>query len=294
MKLRRHPVFLPARAHVRRRPSVLPPQAYLRRRPGFPPPQAYLRRGPLFLYALTCLAAVACTDLSGSSTSVLSIQFDSLAAPSVVVGDTLRDTTGAIVIPVVHAFNFDGDEITSIPVRFHSPDSGLVVDSVTGIIFGDSLRSTPARVVATVGTLQAIQRVDLTLRPDFITAVNGRDTLSYALLDTAVNVSDRLTVKLGHGAVPNDSVVKSYIVSFSIISQSNPSLGELVNDAGKPSAVDTTDTNGVAGRAIRLHPLFLSSGTTVDSIFVNATARYRGAPVSGSPVQLVLVVKPRS
>ncbi len=266
----------------------------LRRRPFFLPPQAYLRRGPVLLSALACLAALACTDLSGSSATVLSIQFDSLAAPSVVVGDTLRDTTGAIIVPVVRAFNVDGDEITSVPVRFQSPDSGLVVDSVTGIIFGDSLRSTPARVVATVGTLQAIQRVDLTLRPDLIVAVNGRDSLSYSLLDTTVNVSPKLTVKLSHGVAPDDSVVKSYIVSFSIVSQSNPSLGELVNDGGKPSVVDTTDTNGVAGRAIRLHPLFLGSGTTVDSIFVNATARYRGAPVAGSPVQLVLLVKPRS
>lgn len=253
-----------------------------------------LRRVPVFLLGLACLAGAACTDLSGSGSGVLSIQFDSLAAPSVVVGDTLRDTTGAIVVPVVHAFNFDGDEITSVPVRFLSPDSGLVVDSVTGIIFGDSLRSTPARVVATVGTLQAIQRVDVTLRPDFLIAVAGRDTLSYSLVDTTVNISHQLTVKLGHGVAPADSAVKSYIVSFSIASQSSPSLAELVNDGGRPSVIDTTDTNGVAGRAIRLHPLFLSSGTTVDSIFVNATARYRGAPVSGSPVQLVLVVKPRS
>lgn len=245
-------------------------------------------------FALCWLAALACTDVSGSSTSVLSIQFDSLAAPSVVVGDTLRDTTGAVIVPVVHAFNFKGDEIAAVSVRFQSPDSGLFVDSLTGIVIGDSLRSTPARIVATVGSLQAVQRVDLTLRPDLIAAVNGRDSLSYSLLDTTLNVSPQLTVKLTHGLAPNDSVVKSYIVSFSIASQPDPRLGELVNGAGKPSIVDTTDVSGVAGRAIRLHPLFLTSATTVDSIIVNATARYRGAEVSGSPVRLVLKVKPRS
>ena len=245
-------------------------------------------------FALSWFAALACTDLSGSgsSTSVLSIQFDSLAAPSVVVGDTLRDTTGAVIIPVVHAFNFDGDEITSVPVRFQSPDSGVVVDSITGIIFGDSLRSTPARIVATVGTLQAIQRLDLTLRPDLAAGLHDRDSLSYSLLDTTLNVSPQLTIKLTHGVAPDDSVVKSYIVSFAIVSQSNPQLGELINDAGKPSVVDTTDTNGVAGRSIRLHPLFITA--PVDSIIVNATARYRGSEISGSPVRLVLKVKPRS
>jgi hypothetical protein len=253
-----------------------------------------LRTEAVVLSALASLATVACTDVSGSSTSVLSIQFDSLAAPSVVVGDTLRDTTGAIAVPVVHAFNFSGDEISGVSVRFQSPDSGVSVDSVTGIIVGDSLRSTPARIIATVGRLQAVQRLDLTLRPDLVAALNGRDSLSYSLLDTTLNVSPQLTVKLTHGIAPNDSVVKSYIVSFSIVTQSDPSLGELVNGAGRPSIVDTTDASGVAGRSIRLHPLFLISATAVDSIIVNATARYHGLEVSGSPVRLVLKVKPRS
>ena len=62
-------------------------------------------------FALCWIAALACGDVSGSSTSVLSIQFDSLAAPSVVVGDTLRDTTGVVIVPVVHAFNFQGNEM---------------------------------------------------------------------------------------------------------------------------------------------------------------------------------------
>ena len=246
----------------------------------------------LAFFGIVGLIAVACTDISGSSTSVLSIQFDSLSAPSVVVGDTLRDTTGAVIRPVVHAFNFQGEEIIPAPVFFLSPDSGITVDSVTGIVVGDSLRSTPARIVATIGTLQAIQNVDVTLRPDLVQAVNALDSLQYSLLDTTLNVSSQLQVKLTHGVAPNDSAVKSYIVSFAIVAQSNPQLGELVNDAGKPSVVDTTDASGIAGRKIRLHPLFLSSGTAVDSIVVNATAKYRGTQVNGSPVRLVLLLKP--
>jgi hypothetical protein len=244
--------------------------------------------------ALVTTGTFGCADVSGSSTSVLSIQFDSLQAPSVVVGDTLRDTTGAVVLPKVHAFNFRGDEIVPVPVRFQSPDSGISVDSLTGVTVADSLRSTPARIIATVGSLQAIQSVNVTLRPDLLVAVDGLDSLSYSLLDSTQNVSPHLTVKLTHGVAPNDSAVKSYIVSFSIVSQKNPQLGQLVNDAGKPSAVDTTDASGIAGRAIRLHPLFLSSATARDTIIVNATAKYRGVQVNGSPVPLVLIVKPRT
>jgi hypothetical protein len=240
------------------------------------------------------IAAFGCKEISGSPTSVLSIQFDTLPAPSVVLGDTLRDTTGAVVKPVVHAFNFQGAEITPVPVRFLSPDTGVTVDSATGIVVGDSLRSTPARIVATVGTLQAIQLVDVTLRPDIIQAVNRRDSLLYSLIDSTQNLSAPLQVKLTHGIPPNDSAVKSYLVSFAIVSQSNPQLGQLVNDAGSPSVVATTDASGIAGRKIRLHPLFLSSGKAVDSIVVNATAKYRGLPVNGSPVRLVLLLKPHS
>lgn len=237
------------------------------------------------------IGASACTDVSGSADSVLSIQFDSFASPSVVVGDTLRDTTGAIALPVVRAFNFKGEEISQPPVRFYSGDPGVSADSITGVVTADSLRTTPARIIASVGPLQAVQPVDVTLRPDNVAVLNGLDSLHYSLLDSTLNVSPQLTVKLSHGTAPSDSAVRSYIVSFEIVSAADPRVAELVNGAGKPSRVDTTDASGVAGRAVRVRPVYLPA--TVDSIIVNATVKYRGAPVSGSPVRLVLHVKPR-
>jgi len=106
-------------------------------------------------------------------------------------------------------------------------------------------------------------------------------------------LSADLTVSLQHGAA-RDSAVASWIVSFAIVSQHKPGLVELVNDAGKPSSVDTTDASGIAGRKIQLHPVNLDSANQVDSVIVNATAKFRGVPVSGSPVRLVLVFKPGS
>ena len=248
--------------------------------------------------SLLLAAATGCHDLSGTTASILSIRFDSLPNSSVVVGETLRDTTGAVVLPMVHAFNFEGEEIAQPEVHFLSPDSGVTVDSATGIIVGDSLRSSPARIIATVAGLQAIQRLDVTLRPDLIVGQNVLDSVLYSITDTTLNVSPAVTVKLTHGTAPNDSAVKSYIVSFEIVYQPDPRpgerLGELVNDAGKASIIDTTDASGIAGRKIRLHLGGLSSGTQVDSIIVNATAKYRGNPVTGSPVRLVVKLKPRS
>lgn len=241
--------------------------------------------------AFAAAAALACEDVSGGSSSVLSIQFDSLGAPGVVLGDSLRDTTGAVIHPVAHAYNFSGDEILPSPAWFQSPDSGISVDSATGIVVGDSLR-TAARIIATVGRLQAIQKVDVTLRPELIAAVDGFDSLTYSLIDSTKNFSPTLTVKLTHGVAPNDSVVGSYIVSFNIVSQSDPNLAQLINDAKIRSVVDTTDATGTAGRAIHLRPELINTASGVDSIVVNASARFRGALVNGSPVRLVLKVKP--
>jgi len=56
------------------------------------------------------------------------------------------------------------------------------------------------------------------------------------------------------------------------------------------SRVDTTDASGIAARRIRLNPAKLTALT--DSIIVNASVKYRGANIRGSPVRLVLKVKP--
>jgi len=238
--------------------------------------------------AVVAAAIAGCVEISDNADNVLSLEFDSLPSPSVVLGDSLRDTTGTIAAPVVRAFNYQGEEIASPPVRFHAPDPGITIDSITGVIRGDSLRSTPARVVASVGSLQAVQRLDVTLRPDAVTAVNGRDTLQYSLLDSTLNVSEQLTVGLTHGTAPADSAVQSYVISFAVVSQVDPLAAELVSGA-KISPIDTTDASGVAGRAVKIRPIYF---TGVDSVIVNATVKFRGTPVSGSPVRLVVVLTP--
>lgn len=235
--------------------------------------------------------AAACVDITDNADSVLSLQFDSLPSPSVVVGDTLRDTTGAVTAPAVRAFNYRGEEIASPPVRFFAPDPGISVDSITGLVTGDSLRSTAARIIATVGSLQALQTIQTTLRPDLVVAVAGRDTVFYSLTDSTRNVSAELTVKVTHGTAPADTAVRSYIVSFAVVYDGDPLVAALVS-GGTASSVDTTDASGIAGRALRIRPLYLLS--SVDSVVVNATVKYRGTPISGSPVRLVVVARPQT
>jgi hypothetical protein len=242
------------------------------------------------IVAVFAVFLLACTEISSNRNDVLSVRFDTLAAPSVVVGDTLRDTLGVIALPKVTAFNFQNDSILSPTVRFRALDRGVTVDSLNGLIIGDSLRTTAVRIIAAVGPVQAQQLLATTLRPDTIfNPATFPDTLTESLLDTTKNVSVGSGIKLIHRAVV-DSAVPSYIVSFQILSPLNNASVELVNDAGAASHVDTTSTDGAASRRIRLH-LNITGATPPDSVVIGATAKYRGSKVKGSPVRLVVKIK---
>lgn len=244
------------------------------------------------LAAVAVVVVAACTDIPTSDSAVLAISVDPLPAPAVVLGDTLRDSTGRATALHAKVYNFKGNVISTAALRFQALDRGVKVDSVTGFVVGDSVRSTPVRIVVSVGNLQAIQTLLVTLRPDTVFAVNGRDSLLYALLDSTKNVSNALSVRVLHSLTSADSAVNSYLVSFAVVSPVDTLLAKLVDDAGAASRVDTTDDSGTASRKIRLSPIRLTA--LRDSIIVNATVKYRGAQVRGSPVRLVLIVKPGS
>ncbi|HUQ19813.1 MAG TPA: hypothetical protein VM099_09395 [Gemmatimonadaceae bacterium] len=231
--------------------------------------------------------ALGCTDIPTDDNAILAISVDTVAAPAVVLGDTLRDTTGKAVPLTASVYNFKGNVVSSAPIQFQAIDRGITVNKTTGFVVGDSLRDTPARIVVSVGGLQAIQQLLVTTRPDTVFAVNGRDSLVYSFTDTTKNVSPALSVRVRH-TLTTDSAVKNYLVTFAIVSTSDTTLAKLVNDAGTSSRVDTTDANGEASRKIRLNPAKLSAVN--DSVIVMASVKYRGA-VRGSPVRLVLKVK---
>ena len=243
---------------------------------------------------LTILSAAvfiaACVEVPTGANDVLSIQFDPLPSPSVVVGDSLRDTLGVVRGLTVTAFNYSGTEIENPPVTFSTIDRGIKVDSVTGIVTGDSVRSN-ARIFATVRGLTVTAPLAVTFRPDTVIESNSRDSLSYSVLDTAANVSAPMGVKVLHKTATDSAAVASYLVSFQIISPADTVLARLVGDNRARSSLDTTDASGVAGRRIKLDVTRLTA--LVDSVIVHAFVRYKGANVPGSPMRLVLKVKPQ-
>ncbi|MEO5588668.1 MAG: hypothetical protein ABIS03_03700 [Gemmatimonadaceae bacterium] len=245
------------------------------------------RSGALLLLLIGPLAA--CVDIPTGSDEVLSLQIGPLPSPSVVVRDTLRDTLGVIQPIPFRAFNYSGNEIPGATARFNSLDRAIRVDSITGIVIADSVRAT-TRILARVQGITASFSIPVTLRPDTVTGSNARDSLAYSLIDTA-NVSNGIGIRVLHGLTTSDSSVASYLVSFRIVSPTDTLLARLVNERGTRSSLDTTDAGGIATRRIRLDVSRLTS--LVDSVVVQATVKYRGVNVRGSPARLVLKVKPK-
>ncbi|MEO7218371.1 MAG: hypothetical protein ABI026_09265 [Gemmatimonadaceae bacterium] len=248
------------------------------------------------LSALTLAAVggvIACADISTDPKLVASIALDTIASPSIVANDSLRDTLG--VAQPLHAtvFNIQGTALASVQLRFGSPDSGIVVDSVLGYIVADTARAKGVRLFAAAGPLQsAADTIYIVPAPDTILAINPRDSLLYSLTDTTANISSPLQLQVLHRTSATTTLpVRSYLVSYRITYPADTMLARLVTrDGARRSTLDTTDATGTSARRIRLRTLSLASAN--DSIVVVAMVRYHGAPVHGAPVRFVLQVKP--
>lgn len=261
-------------------------------------------RGPRRVITVRLIAAIfasvgitaladACGDINTDPKVIASIAIDSIAAPSIVAGDTLRDSLGIVRRLHATAFNLQNEVVTGLAIRYRSPDLRVTVDSITGIVTADSVRPTPVRLVAQAGGLQTIpDSLYVVPVPDSVIAINPRDSLLYSLRDTTLDVSNALSVRVVHRTTATIvDPVQHYLVSYSITYPADTLFAQLVgDDANRGAKIDTTDVDGNAGRRIKFRPIRLVS--PVDSVIVFATVRYRGIAVAGAPVRFVLQIKP--
>lgn len=249
------------------------------------------------------IAAIACFDLTSSLDSA-GLSIGRLPAPSVVIGDSIRDTLG-------NAVPLTAEVRGNRTLRFIALDSAIRVDTNHFLTARtrDTAANAPnlARVIADAGgSLQTPpQSVTITVRPDQIVANGGAiATLLYdpaavgTVADTA-NRSAALQIRLRHFytpgeafAAPRDTVVRAFVVRFHIVSV--PAIADsvrLVSDLGNPTIIDTTDAAGLAARRVRVFPR--STATADDSVVVLARVAYRGADIAGSPLRIVLPLRKR-
>ena len=254
------------------------------------------RHAAMAAAALAAALAAACTEVGTDPSAPVAIELDPTPLPSVVIGDSLRDSTGRAVPLAARALNSQNSVIPDAPLRFLAIDTGVVVvDSVTGFVMGRRIGE--AQVIASVGGLQAEAiRVRVTLRPDTVFADTAvRQTMRFSLASPTASTSGSLRVFVGHDSVivARDSVVPvaNYLVRFRIVSPTGDTVSAsdtsrvvLANAdrGGRASAADTTDADGLASRVIRIST---AVATIPDSVVVEAhVSRPDATPLPGSPV----------
>jgi hypothetical protein len=243
--------------------------------------------------SIAILAAIIhCTDLPTDPNEVFSLTFDPLPFPSVVQGDSLRDSMGVAVPVHARAFNVDGDEVTSAAVLYSTLDTTVTIDQTLGWLVGTGARKSQARLLAQAGSLQTpSQTITVTSSPTTVVAGDTAWTLQYAFTDSTAT-SEPLSVKLYHGAVHADSTVAGWLVSFRIVYPADTAFAHTVSTPGTVSLVDTTGADGVAGRSVQIRTALLPAAE--DSVIVEAMVKYLGQPVQGAPARRVLRIKPKS
>lgn len=254
-------------------------------------------------------AIAACADVSLSPSTPASIEFDRLAAPAIVLGDTLRDINGVAAPARATVRNQAGEILTDAGVRYTYVDAGrdaaISVDSVKGFVVALTALAAAnptARISARAGTnLQSVRTVLITTRPDSLGRdVSARiDTLRPTLPDTGTGVSANtslgLAVKVFHLEGDVVTQVPNWLVKFELIQPANPNNDTtanafLVNEGQKGSTIDTTDGGGNASRSVRVRSSKFPSGTALDSAVVLVTVSYKGKPVKGDSIRLVLPI----
>jgi len=236
--------------------------------------------------ACVAAAAIACRDVPAPASGVQAISPLMLPSPAIVVGDSMRDSTGAAAAMRVVAYGVNGEPVDPQPApSFVLLDTGVA--HLEGVyLVGDKAAST-VRVVATVAGLQTQPATVLvTLEPDTIVAADSTHQVrSFKVVDTAATAD--LNVLVQHlGTTPG--VVPGVVVHYAI-TRAPPVVGTgasvLLLAGNVESRRDTTDNSGRASRTLRFR--LLAAAPETDSATVTATAAYRGAPLG--TVQFTIV-----
>lgn len=248
------------------------------------------------------IAAVACIDMSAPP-GPASISVLILPSPSVVVGDTMRDSAGHVAPLTVQGFNSAGNSIQIQPTFFVTDTFRTAsVGRASGILVGDSLGQ--AHVVAQIGTLQTnIATVPVSVAPETLFAQPlSNDTLT-APFSSDTGAAGRNSLRLGTtitGAGGTGAI--GFIVHYTILSappsasSSQPAVF-LASASGVPSSADTTDQSGNGGLNLTIQTVFLTqdpaflAGQKTDTAIVVARSAYRGKELAGSPVTFIIPIK---
>jgi hypothetical protein len=247
------------------------------------------------LVALATLAG-ACLDMSAPK-GPASISLLQLPSGYVVRGDVMRDSAGDAAKLAVLAFDGDGQPIADVTPEFFIIDSNPAAHfDASGVLVGDRLGS--VRVIGQIGNLQTpLTSIPVTLAPLTIASAPIKDTLPAPLgSDSVSSIGSKALSAVVHAV--GDTGVQGVSVHFAItrtLASSSQAPAVYIGNAGKPSTDTTTDASGNANRTLyvltrRLADPGIVCGQKTDTVIVDASATYKGAPLAGSPAHIVVPV----
>ena len=249
-----------------------------------------MKRGWGRFVAVIAVAA-ACIDLSTDPDEIVAIEFVELPWPSIVAGDTLRDASGAVAPLTVRLFGGDGDLVTG-PVEFLTQQSSIHVISGDRLVADDTATGQGSIIASTTGIQSVARQIAIVAAPDSMAADIVIPLQWVVPDDPNVNTSQPLGARV---LSATNAGVSSWIVTFQLeaggrqIQPSDTAQIYLIGDNGRPSYADTTDGAGRASRRVRLK---IAPGLIPpDSAIITMRASYKGVPLSGSPVRLVLPLR---
>ncbi len=237
--------------------------------------------------------AASCIELGTDPNAIGAISFDGIPYPAVVAGDTLRNEQGRVTPLRATVLSGAGATVPDAKVEFFTRDTSIIL-TPDGRVIGKASARGVARLFATVDGLQSVTReIDVVARPDTVAFVSAPDSLIVSAVDTTNNSADfrlRLFTKAtGQG-------VKGFLVRYVLAFRGAPvAPGDtsrilLVNEAGRPSAVDTTDSNGDAGRRVHVRVPQLSGVS--DSAVVRFRVSAAAYPAIEREFRRVLHIRP--
>ena len=241
---------------------------------------------------LACDAAVTDPD------AVAALDFDGIAFPAVVTGDTLRNAAGVATPLTATVYDGRGDIIVGAPVTYFSLDTGVSIDA-NGYLTA-TRRSGTVRVVASINGLQSQRRsVQVTPAPDTVKAGSTAIAYTYNIPDNPPSVSPALslTVQSFDTVGGGDPDVAGWLVRWRIVhdgdtlATTDTSMVALWPAAASRHALlDTTKADGQSSRRLRVYGNLIPPQQ--DSFIVVAEVRARGAQVPGSPIRFVVTIQP--
>lgn len=243
-----------------------------------------LHRIATLLGVAAATIAIACVDMSAPA-GPASISALQLPWPSVVAGDTMRDSNGVVQPITVISYDANGTPTTGNVQLFITDTFKYARVAQNKFLIGDSIGQT--RLVGQVEGVQTqVANIFVTLAPAKIVRIVGPlgDTLSPELGSDSASTDDAipLSVRL---LSTNDSASAGMIVRYRVLkapaprNPTQPAVFFLGPDR-KLSSVDTTLQDGSASRDLVVIANFIGDGEVragkLDSVVVEVSTKYKG------------------